>query len=293
MEVRTIVTWASLARGRASAARLVERATTAARARTAPILASFSGRRLGRRGGAVVVAAGALGLVVGAVTTAAADPQDSTRARSTVIASPTPSVGATIPPIVAPVPRTVVSVETIKTTLKPEAIEQPDKYTPAGYRKVLSTGDPGVQVATYSVTTVDGVEVDRQLLASVVEKEPTHDVVAVGTLDVPARPAIASGSNRDIGKRLAATYGWTGIEWQCLDNLWERESNWRHLIANPSSGAYGIPQALPGSKMASAGADWKTNPATQISWGLGYIKGRYGSPCGAWAAWTYRSPHWY
>jgi hypothetical protein len=68
----------------------------------------------------------------------------------------------------------------------------------------------------------------------------------------------------------------------CLFNLWQRESNWRYDAEN-ASGAYGIPQALPGSKMASAGPDWQTNPATQIAWGLGYIKGKYGNPCAAWA----------
>jgi hypothetical protein len=70
----------------------------------------------------------------------------------------------------------------------------------------------------------------------------------------------------------------------CLDNLWTRESGWRYNAEN-ASGAYGIPQALPGSKMASSGADWQTNPATQINWGLGYIKSTYGTPCNAWAFW--------
>jgi len=70
----------------------------------------------------------------------------------------------------------------------------------------------------------------------------------------------------------------------CLDNLWTRESGWRYNAEN-ASGAYGIPQALPGSKMATSGADWQTNPATQINWGLGYIKSTYGTPCNAWAFW--------
>jgi hypothetical protein len=70
----------------------------------------------------------------------------------------------------------------------------------------------------------------------------------------------------------------------CLNNIWTRESGWRYNAAN-ASGAYGIPQALPGSKMASAGADWLTNPATQIKWGLGYIKSIYGTPCDAWSFW--------
>ena len=73
-------------------------------------------------------------------------------------------------------------------------------------------------------------------------------------------------------------------EFGCLDNIWTRESGWRYNAQN-ASGAYGIPQALPGSKMASAGADWQTNPATQIKWGLGYIKSIYGTPCNAWAFW--------
>jgi hypothetical protein len=68
----------------------------------------------------------------------------------------------------------------------------------------------------------------------------------------------------------------------CLQDIWNRESGWRYDAENPS-GAYGIPQALPGSKMASAGADWQTDPATQIRWGLGYIKSIYGNPCSAWA----------
>ena len=74
-------------------------------------------------------------------------------------------------------------------------------------------------------------------------------------------------------------------QFTCLDALWQHESNWNPGARNPSSGAYGIPQALPGSKMASAGADWQTNPATQIKWGLGYIKTIYGDPCKAWAFW--------
>lgn len=88
---------------------------------------------------------------------------------------------------------------------------------------------------------------------------------------------------RDIARALLATYGWGEDQFSCLDALWMRESRWNPFADNPNSSAYGIPQALPGSKMASAGADWRTNPVTQIKWGLGYIEGRYGTPCGAWA----------
>lgn len=72
---------------------------------------------------------------------------------------------------------------------------------------------------------------------------------------------------------------------QCFNNIIERESNWKVTATNPSSGAYGLVQALPGSKMAAAGADWRTNPATQIKWGLSYMNATYGSPCGAWKFW--------
>ncbi len=80
-------------------------------------------------------------------------------------------------------------------------------------------------------------------------------------------------------------------EFSCLVKLWTRESNWRHLAKNSSSGAYGIPQALPGSKMATEGADWMTNPQTQIRWGLKYIASRYKTPCGAWA--HFSENNWY
>jgi hypothetical protein len=93
----------------------------------------------------------------------------------------------------------------------------------------------------------------------------------------------AQRNPKAVGKVLAADRGWTGSEWQCLDNLWTRESHWNYQASNASSGAYGIPQSLPGSKMASAGSDWKTNPVTQIKWGLGYIADRYGTPCKAWS----------
>lgn len=198
-----------------------------------------------------------------------------------------------IPPIVADNPDVTIVVETVETELASDAIEKQDRYVPQGIRRVISKGDPGRMSVSYTVTYADGVEVSRTEIARFVLEEPVDDVVAVGTLVVPPRPAVVPGTNRAIGQDLAADYGWTGIEWQCLDNLWERESNWRHLVANPSSGAYGIPQALPANKMATFGADYLTNPATQIAWGLDYISHRYGTPCYAWASWTYRSPHWY
>ncbi len=95
-------------------------------------------------------------------------------------------------------------------------------------------------------------------------------------------------------QRKIVEHGWTvASQYNCLYNLWVGESNWKVYATNPSSGAYGIPQSLPGSKMGAAGSDWQTNPATQIEWGEDYIKSRYGTPCGAYNFWLAQSPHWY
>jgi hypothetical protein len=88
---------------------------------------------------------------------------------------------------------------------------------------------------------------------------------------------------RAVARIMLADRGWSSSQFTCLNLLWNRESRWNYRARNPYSGAYGIPQALPGRKMASAGADWRTNPVTQITWGLDYIDDLYGTPCGAWA----------
>lgn len=124
--------------------------------------------------------------------------------------------------------------------------------------------------------------------------------VSRDTYDAAAKPkpAIAPAAGRPdpgtakaIAWELLQARGWGEAEYNCLVALWQRESGWNHLAENRSSGAYGIPQALPGSKMASAGSDWRTNPRTQIVWGLGYIQNRYGTPCGAWNAFLTKG--WY
>lgn len=97
-------------------------------------------------------------------------------------------------------------------------------------------------------------------------------------------------SNRAIGCAILLESGFPLAEMPCLEKLWAKESGWNPKASNPS-GAYGIPQAKPGSKMATVGADWKTSAATQVKWGLGYIKGRYGTPCAAWA--HSQSSGWY
>ena len=104
----------------------------------------------------------------------------------------------------------------------------------------------------------------------------------------------AQADPRSAARELMSDYGFSGSsQWNCLNLLWEGESGWNFKAENSSSGAYGIPQSLPASKMASVGADYRTNPVTQIKWGLNYIKQSYGTPCGAWDFWNNRFPHWY
>jgi hypothetical protein len=108
---------------------------------------------------------------------------------------------------------------------------------------------------------------------------PVQQVAPAAAVTGPA----ASGSPQQIALAMLASYGWSSSQFACLDPLWAHESGWNVYASNPGSGAYGIPQALPGAKMASAGPDWQSNATTQIRWGLSYIQATYGSPCAAWA----------
>jgi len=154
--------------------------------------------------------------------------------------------------------------------------------------------------------TMAALESERQQLIAMTTAARTLTVVAKPKLASPAEIAQANpdsggtgnggggviyvtstppdpGSAQSIAYNMMGGFGFDPVTFfGCLKDIWNRESGWRYDAENPS-GAYGIPQALPGSKMASAGADWQTDPATQIKWGLGYIKAIYGDPCKAWA----------
>jgi uncharacterized protein YabE (DUF348 family) len=177
-----------------------------------------------------------------------------------------------------------------------DVVEQADPTLTKGVKKIKTPGKAGQKVVTYTAVVAGGVEISREVIVEAVTQGPVTQVVLVGTkqpvtvpgVDVNVDPGSAQGIARQM---MLDSYGWGDDEFSCLVSLWNRESGWRVNAANRHSGAYGIPQALPGSKMASAGADWQTNPATQIKWGLGYIKGRYSTPCGAWS--TFQSRGWY
>lgn len=116
------------------------------------------------------------------------------------------------------------------------------------------------------------------------QKAKRAEAARAAAAEQAARSAArAAADPRALAAQMSAErYGWGTEQFQCLDSLWTKESGWDHTATNPSSGAHGIPQSLPGAKMSSHGADWQTNPATQISWGLDYISQVYGTPCSAW-----------
>lgn len=149
------------------------------------------------------------------------------------------------------------------------AATMPYEYSPntfTDYTKDAQT----LTVSKYNNTPIVVERFEYEIIAApepvIPKKRPAPNAAVVGEAQAYARTLVSDDN-----------------EWNCLYNLWARESGWRVEAYNASSGATGIPQALPGSKMASAGADWETNPVTQINWGMGYINGRYGTPCNAWA----------
>jgi uncharacterized protein YabE (DUF348 family) len=194
-----------------------------------------------------------------------------------------PLDAAAVDGLVVMVTRAASSGEKVTEAIPFDTQEVEDPTLVNGTTKVKTAGKAGVRTTTYEVNAVGGVVVSRTQLTSVVTTPPVTQVVLKGTkpLPNPTVVAVEPGTAQAIGKEMAAARGWGDDQFACLLQLWSEESGWRVDAQNRYSGAYGIPQALPGSKMASAGADWQTNPATQIAWGLGYIAGRYGTPCGA------------
>ena len=151
------------------------------------------------------------------------------------------------------------------------------------------TGDPVAGLA--GTVTAPGADQralrERQsqlLVASVTAAQPDASVPAAAPLRASRSRSVAAGGPdtgpKQYARTLLAQLG-QGDRFGCLSELWDRESGWSVSSTNRTSGAYGIPQALPGSKMSSAGADWRTNPLTQVRWGVGYIADRYGDPCQA------------
>ena len=181
--------------------------------------------------------------------------------------------------------RRTVAVKTVTKQvthrIKYSLVVKKDKSLPKGRKVVRRAGSAGKAVVVYRVRSINGVVVSRSQVRRSIVQQPTTKVVAYGVAK-PTPISVTPGSAKAFAQSyIASRYGWGDDQFGCLVQLWEKESHWNPNAHNSGSGAHGIPQALPGSKMASAGADWWSNPETQIKWGAGYIDGRYGTPCGA------------
>lgn len=169
-------------------------------------------------------------------------------------------------------------------------VTQKTSSLPRGTTKVKVEGVPGVMETTSLVTTVNNAVVGKQVFTSFVKKSPVAKIVLVGT-GVTSTPVTAMGTTAPIGEiqEWAHNYllsnGYTEADFTATVFIISRESGWRVNATNPHSGAYGLPQALPGRKMASAGADWATNYQTQLRWFWNYCNHRYGSIQGAYRYW--------
>jgi uncharacterized protein YabE (DUF348 family) len=187
-----------------------------------------------------------------------------------------------------------------------------DPTAPAGQTTIVTPGRAGIATLKYAVVYLDGKLIGKTLVSRSITTPPVTQVDKIGSMVAPVAPVapiapvavpvpaaapappvlnVDPGSAQGIARQLLAQRGMGDDQFSCLVTLWDHESGWRVNAQNAGSGAYGIPQALPGSKMGAYGADWPTNPETQILWGLAYIQGRYGSPCQAWASWQVQG--WY
>jgi resuscitation-promoting factor RpfB len=176
-----------------------------------------------------------------------------------------------------------LTVHTVVSRIPYHVVSKPNPDAYKGTTKVLKAGRAGANRITYQYVYMDGKLVARRVVWIVAGAKPRTEVQSVGTKARPSYSPVPVGEAQQIAKQLVTARGWDGTQFGCLVKLWDRESHWNVHAGNPVTGAYGIPQALPGSKMATAGPDWENNATTQIKWGLSYIASRYGTPCGAWA----------
>jgi septal ring factor EnvC (AmiA/AmiB activator) len=167
------------------------------------------------------------------------------------------------------------AIRNLQTNYSPDSTKL-DKLTDAADKAVV---DANKAAKAHDAAVVAAAKAAAEAAAKAAAEARAREAAAAAAL---ANVNTPSGAQATAQSMMASRYGWGSDQFQCLVSLWDRESGWNYQSYNAGSGATGIPQALPGSKMASAGSDWATNAATQISWGLGYIAGSYGTPCAAW-----------
>jgi len=150
-----------------------------------------------------------------------------------------------------------------------------------------------IELPSVANTPLPSIIVDSMTREIPTARPETNTPKAKVSVEIKSETKITFSGSPSVKQAQAYALSRLGAaQYRCLYLLWSKESGWDPLKSNyAGSGAYGIPQALPGSKMASAGDDWRTNPITQVKWGIGYVNGRYGSACGAWAFW--QEHHWY
>lgn len=201
--------------------------------------------------------------------------------------------------------RANTKAETSESAIPFNTVRKETADLPQGTEKVETEGKEGVMESTSLVTRAGGKVVSSNVFAAYVKEAPTDKVVLVGTGSASSSAGSSTGSSSSpsIGVTVPASEmqqwahdylisnGYTEADFSAAVYIINHESGWNPQATNPSSGAYGIAQALPGSKMASAGADWQTNYQTQFKWFLGYCNDRYGSLSGAYSFWV--ANHWY
>ncbi len=167
-----------------------------------------------------------------------------------------------------------------------DQLDQRDRKRVAAAAQAAATAQ--ATAAAQAAATAQAAELarltaERQAAADRVARDAQRQAVVVSAQQDP----------RSVARSMLGNFGWNDSQWGCLEQLWAGESGWNYQAANASSDAYGIPQALPAAKMGDVAADYRTNPVTQITWGMQYVKATYGSPCSALGSWNSRSPHWY
>ena len=202
------------------------------------------------------------------------------RVMPSLMARPTPGMKIVIKRVTI---RTSTTSRTVYYSTR--AVRSSHLYT--GTTEIVRAGQNGTARITYRLVYVDGKLYRKIKTSTKIVRKPVTGVMYVGTRQPSGNSPTAAQA---LARAMVAARGWSSTQYSCLVSLWNRESGWHVYAANPS-GAYGIPQALPGAKMASAGPDWQNNAYTQIKWGLGYIASSYGTPCGAWA--HSQATNWY
>jgi hypothetical protein len=166
---------------------------------------------------------------------------------------------------------------------EPVAKQTTEAPTPTPVGKQTTEAPTPTRTKAPVKRTGAAARVPRRIIMMELAKRAERIAASMASASPEVLPTdVNPNSNRGLGYHLMLQFGVAADQWQYLDALWQRESGWNHLAENASSGAYGIPQSLPGSKMADVAPDWRTNPETQITWGLAYIAARYRNPQGAW-----------